>query len=397
MDIATSVFVVFAMSLSAPAGQGAAEDARWAPWLGCWEMVLDRVREGAPVPGDDLTPAPPPLALVERAAPRVCVTRDGPNTVKMTTTIDGQPPLEQTIVADGRPRPLADNSCRGFQRAEWSTRAGRLYSQAELTCGQEVRSVSSLSLIEPGGTWLDVRTVRIGTLETTRVGRYRRAAQEPAPSSVADSRYTLDDVKEGIAKVSPRVVEAALVETRSGFRLSSRQLIELADAHVPADVIDLIVALSYPERFVVERTVRREPSAFSSTDPFFVGPSDYFAGFGLYDDLGFLLYYCSPLSYSYLGRYDSHYYFVDDGGQPGSGGGGPSVHPSGAGRVINGLGYTQVRQRDTAEPSGGSTQASSSSSSSDASSGSSSGGGSVSSAGFSSGGGGDSGRTAVAR
>src|SRR5581483_519511 len=99
-----------------------------------------------------------------------------------------------------------------------------------------------------------------------------------AAAPIPDSPYTLDDVKEGIASVSPRVVEAALVETKAGFRLSSRQLIELADARVPADVIDLIVALSYPERFIVERSVGREATASFSNDPFFVSPSVYMAG-----------------------------------------------------------------------------------------------------------------------
>jgi hypothetical protein len=393
MHTATSVFVAFATAwLAFGPGEAAAEDAQWAPWLGCWEMVRESVREGAAVPGADQTL--PPLPLVQRAAPRVCVTREGLDRVKLTTTIEGQPPLEQTIVADGSQQPIEDNACRGSQRAEWSKRGTRLYSQADLTCEEETRRVSGLSLIEPDGSWLDLRSVRIGSRETTRVGRYRRDRMEPNAASVVSERYTLDDVKEGIAKVSPRVVEAALVETKAGFRLSSRQLVELADARVPANVIDLIVALSYPEHFVVERTVRRDATWFPPNDPFFVSPSVYLAGFGLYDDLGFLLFYVSPLSYSRLGFYDSWNFFYDDGGLTVVGGGGaPAPQPSGTGRVINGVGYTQVRPRDTGPTSGGSTSSSSSGGSSD----SGSGGGTVSSAGFSSGGAADSGRTAVPR
>jgi hypothetical protein len=404
MKIATSVFACIAGVLAFGTPDAAAEDLRWAPWLGCWEMVHDNVREGAAVPGDDQ--ALPPLPLVQRAAPRVCVTREGPDTVKVATTIEGQAALEETIVADGSQQAIEDNACRGSQHAGWSKRGTRLYSQADLTCGQETRSVSGLSLLEPGGTWLDIRTVRIGSRETTRVGRYRRVGEESRTASVPTERYTLDDVEEGISRVSPRVIEAALLETKAGFRLSSRQLIELADAHVPANVIDLIVALSYPEHFVVERTARRDPGWFPANDPFFVSPSVYLAGFGLYDDLGFLLFYSSPLSYSSFGQYAAWSFFYDGGGLVVGGDGPPARQPSGTGRVINGVGYTQVQPRGSGGTSGrssgsstasSSSDSSSSSSSSGGSSGAASGGGSVSSAGFSSSGGADTGRTAIPR
>src|SRR6185503_5832590 len=87
------------------------------------------------------------------------------------------------------------------------------------------------------------------------------------------SRFSLDDVKESAAKISPRTIEAALVESRANFDLSGRQLFELANAKVPSNVIDLLVALSYPDRFVVERTPR--PSGYSGGAGF---PIDPFAG-----------------------------------------------------------------------------------------------------------------------
>jgi uncharacterized membrane protein YgcG len=389
-----TAFVVIALTAGLPAAasaQGPADDPRWAPWLGCWEMVRENVREGAAALPDGQPPAELPPPLVVRPAPRVCVMGKGLNAVTLTTTLDGQAPLVQTLVADGSEQPLDGPSCQGTQRLDWSARGTRLYSQAELTCGEEVRRVWGLSLIDRDGTWIDIRAVRIGSRETTRVGKFRRVADESAAPGDAHSSYTLEDVKEGIARVSPRVIEVALVETKASFRLSSRQLIDVADAHVPAHVIDLIVALSYPEQFVVDQPFRREVSRFSSTDPFFVSPSVYLAGFGIYDDLGFLLFYWSPMSYSSLGLYGSQYFFGSDGPYGPSG---VPVHPPGTGRVINGVGYTQVRPRDTGNTSGSPTTSSTSSSSGGSSG---SGGGSVSSAGFSSGGAGDSGRTAVPR
>jgi hypothetical protein len=274
--------------------------------------------------------------------------------------------------------------------------------------------VSSLTLIAPDGTWLDIRTVRLASNENTRVSRYRRVPGQTAPP-MTGARLTLADVKEASTKVSPRVVEAALVETNAGFDLSSRQLIDLADAKVASNVIDLIVALSYPQRFVVERTANRGSGGGFGFDPFGFDPA--FSSFGFpfgsydpfYNDLFYPAYYYSPFAYSYLGRFDPRYfgygyfgyggYGGQDVGSGGGGGGGAGTpQASGSGRFVNGVGYTRVRPRE-AEPAasgdGGRFTPTSSSAS-----GGSSGGGSVSPTGYSSGGGsssGGGGRTAQAR
>ena len=75
---------------------------------------------------------------------------------------------------------------------------------------------------------------------------------------------TVDDVKDAAGKVSPRALEAALVETGSSFDLSGKDLIALQDAKVPGSVTDLMVALSYPDRFVVET----QASGCGAGDPF---------------------------------------------------------------------------------------------------------------------------------
>src|SRR5262245_40408995 len=264
--IGRSVIAISTLALVSTAG---AQDARWEPWLGCWEMVRENVRDGIVLPLQDQ----PALALPtgpQRAAPQVCVRRTGENRVTLRTTVEGQPALEQSIVSDGSESPITDGSCQGSQRAEWSRSGERLVAHAELSCrGQEPLSVSCLSLIAPDGTWLDIRAVRMGARETTRVSRYRRLRSESAVSRLAGPPLMLGDVKEASAKVSPRAVEAALVETNARFDLTSRELIDLDAAKVPANVIDLVVALSYPERFVVERTSRRDSaSSVLASDPF---------------------------------------------------------------------------------------------------------------------------------
>jgi uncharacterized membrane protein YgcG len=180
------------------------------------------------------------------------------------------------------------------------------------------------------------------------------------------------------------VVEAALVETHTMFPLTSRDVIGLDEAGVPDRLIDVLVALSYPKKFVVERaaaTTTVLPPLFGFGDPF-------------YDDYGG--YYYSPFAYTYGGYYYpyafSPAYFVG-GGDEGS----TTPRASGSGRVIDGVGYTRVTTREPPQTARGNNGATGDTSGGGSSS-SSSGGSTVSSQGFSGGGGSsDSGRTAVPR
>jgi hypothetical protein len=330
-----------------------------------------------------------------------------------STSVGTQTPIVQTVVADGTDRPISDNGCTGTQRAEWSRDGFRLFSRAELTCkgDQGTRRVSGLALLGPNATWTDVQSIDIGGRESFRVRRYRRADEGRTVPNVTATALTLEDVQEASAKVSPRALEAALVETRASFSLTGKKLIELNKAGVPATVIDLMVALSYPDRFVIER--RTPPDVAQApiiNDPFMLG---WAFGYPMWSDLygfysplygSFSPYYYSPFGFPYLRGYDPlyggyGYSLVGDGG-----GSNASPRSSGAGRAVDGLGYTRVRPRESEPVTTSNTPgAASTASSAGSSSSGSSGGGSVSSQGFSSGGGGggggssDGGRTAQPR
>lgn len=384
-------------------------DPRWAPWLGCWQLVDESVRQTATADGTRSNPD----------ETRVCV---GPaneaSGVTLRTLIEDQQVLEQTIVADGAQHPIDEAGCRGDQRADWSRTGERLFSRAELACTDEgPRKVSGLATVIDG-TWIDIQAIEIAGREHIRVRRFRRSADQTGlgdaearrAASIAPrvgaGRFTLDDVKEASARLSPRVVEAALVETNASFDLNSKALIDLDEAAVPDSVIDLMVALSFPTRFVVDRARPLTTSAstgFGSLGPYSLSPYDYDA----FWYSSYMPYYYSPFGYAYWSGYGVPYYpitgFVTfDPTQPT-----PAAESTGGARLLNGIGYTQIRSRDP-EPvdsstgsrstrSGGSSSAGESSSSS----GSSSSGGSsagASAGGYSSGGSsGDTGRTAEPR
>lgn len=366
--------------------------ASWQPWLGCWELTAEGVRG----PGDTLGNGSP-ARRTER--PRVCVTAIEGGGARFATTISGENAVEHSTFPDGTDRPLADGDCRGTQRAEWSRDGLRLFSRAELTCAGDAapRRLSGMLLFAPNGTWLDVQAVEIGGRESVRVRRYYRADGAPvARATVAAAPLTLDDVKEASGKLPPRAVEAALVETAASFDLSASRVIELDEAGVADSVIDLMVALSYPDRFVVERTPRGSGGggAFVN-DPFMLG---WAFGYPVwYDDFFYSPYYYMPFGYSSyaLRQYGDPFYptiFVTDGG------GSSEPRPSGTGRVVDGQGYTRVRAREPEPDSRTSASAGSSAAASSTSAGSASGSSATSGGGYSSSGSSDSGgRTAQPR
>jgi hypothetical protein len=318
---------------------------------------------------------------------------DRPDAVRLTTTVESQATLEDTIVADGARHPLREPGCEGAQRAEWSSNGLRLFARAELTCGVASRIVSGMAMIDPSRLWTDVQVVEEDGQETIRVRRYRRAPDQaeataslPRPEQARAlgtlarhaATLTIDEVKEVARKLPLSGLEAVLLETGASFPLNSARLVELDEAGVPDRIIDLMVALSFPNRFVIER----RSSGGGGSAPMGYG----FAYGSMYD----WPYYYAPFGYSTFGRYDTYYYgspgYVVVDARPA----GPQ--PSGQGRVVDGSGYTRVRSR---EPQG---IASAGGGSGAGTTGSSSGGGTVSSGGYSGGSGGDGGgRTAVSR
>lgn len=342
----------------------------------------------------------------------MCVAPSGRTDAVLTTSMRGQTVHELRIAPDAVEHPLTEAECRGTQRAEWSASGLRLFSTATLTCGTDTstRQVSGISLLTGDGSWLDVQSVSVSGRESVRVRRYRRVA-DATPRRLAGAAVSLADLKEASGKVSPATIEAALVEGSTGFPLSAKDLRDLKDARVATSVIDVLVALSYPDRFVVDRGVRDVAYGVPGGalyDPFFMGwafgDPFLFNNAGYYSSVygAFSPYYYDAFSYRTFGpAVIVASPGFDGGGIGGGNGGGPES--SGNGRVVNGRGYTQVRPRGTTpdtpsqaartDRSGGSNGSSSSASSSSSSS---SGGGSVSPQGASSGGG-DSGRTAQPR
>lgn len=260
----TTALLLAALALAPAPAQNDLDD-RWVPWLGCWELVDDQRRdplvgEADPTQGQDV-----PLRGL------VCLnpTPDGDG-VSVTTAAGGEAFFEETLIADGEKNPSAKGKCSGWQRTEWSADGYRLFTSAELTCEENRKlTVSGLSMMVPRSTWVDVQIVESSAGRAVVIRRYRPANDTDAIDSGAPvldtdlelrsyrSRLALtdplsaDDITEAASKVAPEALEAAVLEHEEGFVLDAAALISLDDAGVRPGLIDLMVALSYPNQFIV--------------------------------------------------------------------------------------------------------------------------------------------------
>jgi hypothetical protein len=405
---------VFALGLAAvPASslaQTTAVDPRWAPYLGCWQ--LQRESLGSAIADMAAVAARRARATEAREDVMICVTpAQEANAVSQQTVLNGESVLDEIVAADGTARTGEDGSCRSTRQAEWSASGRQLFTRGTVSCqGQPERIITGLSLVMSGPTWVDVQMAEVRGNRSVRVRRYglsreqRRVARTDGVALM--ERWTTDEVKDAARRTAPEVLQAALIEVGAKLPLNARRLVELDEAGVPGHVIDVMVALSFPEKFIID-----EPGGSTYGG----GYGGYAGGFGgtldpwlVSSELAWLSLY-SPFGYQYYGYYDPRY-------GPGWGNwvgvvppvGGGAVTPDDVnGRVVNGLGYTRVRPREP-EPrvSGGVVDRSGSNGGRDGGStgsGNSGGGGSgATSGGYTSGGGGGtsgggSGRTAVPR
>jgi hypothetical protein len=157
----------------------------------------------------------------------------------------------------------------------------------------------------------------------------------------------LEDIVEASGKVDTKAVEAWIAERGERFSIDADALLRLADAGVPESIIDVVVAVSYPERFAISgdagamedepRSLDRRPVrpiygyGVYSRGPFYnygYGPHSYY-GFSTYSPYS----YGTRYGYGYQGYYSGYYVptaVIVNRREP---------TPEFGGRVYNGRGY----------------------------------------------------------
>ena len=332
-----SIVVATLPALGRPAAADELATAGTLAWLGCWRLdeVVDEIAE------EDEVSKPADASQLLCLEPG-----DAPNSLSMSAIVDVEVVAQEVLIADGTRRPVSEGGCSGWKRTLLSADQRRLYLQSETTCeGGNQSNLSGASLIVSTDHWVDINVTRVAGEHELVVRHYRRVdtdvlsgrrVAKPAytpvwPGAIPSAAHTAriaaavpleaDDVIEALENLDPAVVEALLVESGSSFPMDSRLLLRLDDAGVPGQIIDLMMALSYPEYFAVQdETVVTQPVAYSYYwAPWFYGHG---YGYGYFHDYG----YAHP-------HHDS------------------DSRPHRKGRVVSGRGYTRVKP--VALPSGG--------------------------------------------
>ena len=382
---------LFAVAFASPAAAQDVDD-RWMAFLGCWEPTSEQADAGL-----------------------LCV-RPFEDGVELFTVVDGEATTSDVMVANGEQRTRSMEGCRGSESSEFSADGRRVFTSSEFVCGEGIPRASTgiMSLRSPT-QWLDVRSMDVEGEHVAWVQEYQLVSLERmveagiddatqglglavrAARMLAARRITLTDVREAAQSVDSKAVEAWVASRGNRFEVDADALNELADAGVAESIIDVVVAVSYPETFAIDANAdasARPPrgdgavrtSAYSSSYGF--GARSFFWDPFYYGSRG----YSNAYGYGNGNRYGSNYgvnYRSPYGGGYGYGGYGigrgyytPVVveraAPVESGRVVNGRGYRRPGGSGTST-AGGSYGGSA------ASSGGSSGGGSAASSGGSSG------------
>lgn len=400
----TSVLLAIALLLGSAATAAAqdsqaARDGRWAPWVGCWQASARDVESLGVAPGSQ---TPLPVVCIVPSA--------GVAAIDLITVTGAQVAPAERVDAAGARRPVSREGCEGWEIAEFSPDAKRIYLRSEHQCtGNRTRTSTGIMSISPNGEWLDVQGVKVDANSAVRVAHYGRVpvpaalgaevrsvleghtlAQNTAVLAASDS-IEIADVVEASKRADPLVVQTWLIERGQGFNMNAKRLAKVADAKVPSGVIDVMVALSYPRAFAINlanrngeivpteqtramaeaESLRDGPTVYmNSWDPFYSRYGSY--GHGYYSRYGYGLYGLP----GYFPWYNTtgNVVVVRPGGQ--------TAAPDTRGRMVKGSGYTRPRDRrgggESSEPRssvGSSDRGSSSSGSGSSSSGGSSSGG----------------------
>jgi hypothetical protein len=397
-----TVAALLAVSLPAVAsGQSSAGDPRWQGWLGCWRPAIAPLASGE---ADTLG-----MRTLDPFAPLLCVApSEGASSIDMITVADGKVLARETIDASGAERTRTLDGCSGVESARWSGDARRVYLRSEYTCpGGLTRKSNGVLAISTEGELLDVQQVATGNGKSVRVARYRdaglpanlplsivdaitgRAMAVGASRTAAAAPITSTEIVDASRNLDAAVVQAWLIESGQQFSVDAKAIVRLADAGVPSGVTDVLVALSYPRVFAVNRATFSSDlrqlggaqlaggprTVYADVYPPNVGGyyngyyNPYYNGYSMY---GYSPFGYSPYGYGSYGGFGAYPYgsapviVIREGSAP--------PH----GKVVNGRGYTRDRGSST-EPSSARSEprsqpASSSSGSGSSSSGSSSSG-----------------------
>lgn len=255
-----SLFAVMAVATLATGAAAQQGGPGWNAWIGCWAPDLGT---------DAFAPAssePSALCVIPAA---------GAGGVELLSIEDGSIVDRELVGASGSEAAVERDGCTGAETLTWSADGQRIFQNGTFDCPGDLRRESSgIFAINRSGEWIAVEAISVAGEPEVRAVTYRpapmvaeqieevrqavdgRSMAIDAARSAAGSRIEIDDVLEAERTVDVAAVEGWLIEQEQGFDIDAARLIDLAEAGVSDRLIDLMVALSYPRVFAIDRTSR---------------------------------------------------------------------------------------------------------------------------------------------
>lgn len=265
--VSRGLLLLMAASALVVAAPGAADAQAgadvWLPFLGCWQA--------------DDAPADAPLTCIRPLA-------DGG--IEMLAVADDGVLERRTLRADGAPRSTTVGDCPATETASQSADGLRVYVEREVRCdGEAPRGTRGIIAMVERDRWVEVEAMEVrgesvawatGFVPAPRsrvqaVGQAdllarvdSRGGAVRAARMASDAPITVDAVIEAYRATDAEAVRAWIAEQVYPIPLDADGLRRLAAAGVPDDIIDVVVAVAYPEQFEVART---DPEAYPRTRP----------------------------------------------------------------------------------------------------------------------------------
>lgn len=234
--------------------QAQSSDARWLPWLGCWQAEGSSSEAGI-----------------------VCVRPASDQSSVEILRMNGKDVVSHEMVwADGQRHETTRDGCTGWEEGAFSKDGQMVFLNSSHTCdGGVVRTGGGIMALASPNEWLDVRYTGTSDSKTPWVQKYHLAtAEQTAAAGMSDilanrawsvvaarraaaSAPTVDQVIEASKAEPAPVVQAWLAERKTPLKLDAKALERMADAGVDSTVTDMAVAISYPNHF---RVNTRPPS-----------------------------------------------------------------------------------------------------------------------------------------
>ena len=294
--VLTAAAIMVAFGAAAPREAAAqAVDERWVPWIGCWQPAQPTGSE------DDGEASNVSLCFVQGDG-----SETGPAAMHLLSIEDGVV-LARESLHPGYPMPAETEDCQGTETTTLAPGIGQIYVNGTYRCQNGVtRESSGMLAMVSQSKWIDAQVVTIGGQRVTWVTDYIAVSDAvaeaagvtlfPPSTSVtvrtmrmaAAEEPSVADVVDASENVEPEAVHAWQNHLDAPTWVDSRALTALADGGVDPNVIDLMVARSYPEYFSGGSLSRRTLSPRGYIyDPYYGAYGAYPGGWGYYSPLGY--------------------------------------------------------------------------------------------------------------